>query len=1085
MPISKINIIQQENEILNAYTNAALANLGQRFSSQPDNILPGKVELEKLFNITDLTYTKPLNTNTNDESTSRYEYLYISEDGTEQLIPVKNISEVNSKHPQRILFKKHQTSDSIVHQVFNTDILQIDLSINVVNDNIQIIPQSGVNGNTNIFNTSNTSEYEIKIFNAIFEKIVSSLYDIEVIKTYCNNKKANIEISIFIPVTLILNYIYNSSKILYGTSNINIKYWKPQNNEVVNKPNINSTDNFILVCIPIISDRRRGSINDNFVSNIDVLPGNSVLKSYFFVLDNPDNDIENNSKYSINENYTAPYINENVNWVINGVNTDIKISENYTGGLFTVYVDMLSENGVSITLNGASDDNSNVLYNENFWKNINGDFNIKNIKITNTDVKSQESISISTVYPTFNLSSPTVNKLSISQKEQIKSTLILNITRCIINDKETLITTFWKYSNVVDNIINEFNELEDYDYWTFEPVSINNETSLNLYDLIDVQSVVKTYIDELTKSLSSSKTLSDFVIFNTNNGEETFKNTNSNINLLYYPSLLPFGTNSDTFEGFILGSVTNKNLSDNNTNYKYFGIGINILNNQNLNRGLDDKIIESVNVNNFETFFIKDSTPISFIDVNRIIKGDSKTLDRIIGVYTGSSSTFAPYLDLQNVILKDTNVLNRYNIISAADDGTLYHAYIGTHPSADKYSDKVLHFGTTSYNANIGLNITSSTNIDIFKEYTTLSLDFSEIKFGSLNTNLVELLSTISYNTVKEQKQKDNISDETIFTYKISGLTVEIDDYKKNEIYLKYDEDNNIVTSSKIVRNNTDINCADIYAIILNKQGNEILNGSRSSVTFRSMINGSIISNEKPLSVNLNTRKVVVDIYKLLQQSSIKEKIFTDYTNVLYNFKNNERKKVNIYTVDYDIYDGIVYNPLTSVQMIERYKILADASFNDVNSSLDFLNKDIINECYLDNNEFYNTNSVIRLDEITDYSTKYFIHETGFYKVNFSNNTSVLEYESGINVIKDNVNYPGQHCYIKLNYNLNSELVIQRPVLFLDMSECTFNTLDDKIYITLPDIDVLYSFRFISMTSLNADTIPVLPELNISLNRSK
>lgn len=111
-----------------------------------------------------------------------------------------------------------------------------------------------------------------------------------------------------------------------------------------------------------------------------------------------------------------------------------------------------------------------------------------------------------------------------------------------------------------------------------------------------------------------------------------------------------------------------------------------------------------------------------------------------------------PTIDFKEVFNRNFNLLNRLNIISLDNNGTIYNAYIGTdYNETDK---STLHIGTSNLNINVGSDtLMQNIDKDKFNTHNTLSLDFDNIKLDaaktvSLTKNIKQIynINTVNYN---------------------------------------------------------------------------------------------------------------------------------------------------------------------------------------------------------------------------------------------------------------------------------------------------------------------------------------------------
>ena len=85
-----------------------------------------------------------------------------------------------------------------------------------------------------------------------------------------------------------------------------------------------------------------------------------------------------------------------------------------------------------------------------------------------------------------------------------------------------------------------------------------------------------------------------------------------------------------------------------------------------------------------------------------------------------------PTLDFKELFIRNTNILNRLNLISLDQLGNIYNAYIGT--SFNETNKSTLHIGSTNTNINIGsTTLINESDRSKFNTHDTISIDFNNI----------------------------------------------------------------------------------------------------------------------------------------------------------------------------------------------------------------------------------------------------------------------------------------------------------------------------------------------------------------------
>ena len=158
--------------------------------------------------------------------------------------------------------------------------------------------------------------------------------------------------------------------------------------------------------------------------------------------------------------------------------------------------------------------------------------------------------------------------------------------------------------------------------------------------------------------------------------------------------------------------------------------------------GIMNKNISSLGINN-ETSFFKPSTK-------------QQTTDALYRhIENNATSWYAEYVpnvnipifDLSEMLTKDLNIINRYNILSFDNTGTVYYAYLGT--SFNEIDKSILHLSTNNTNINLGHDtLMNEGDQNSFKTHDGLSIDFKNI---DLNGNKINIGNQYPNSTDKVQ----------------------------------------------------------------------------------------------------------------------------------------------------------------------------------------------------------------------------------------------------------------------------------------------------------------------------------------------
>lgn len=107
-----------------------------------------------------------------------------------------------------------------------------------------------------------------------------------------------------------------------------------------------------------------------------------------------------------------------------------------------------------------------------------------------------------------------------------------------------------------------------------------------------------------------------------------------------------------------------------------------------------------------------------------------------------------PYLDLSEVIVKDSNTANRLNVISFGSNQA-YYGYIGARPNGDDKS--VLTIGTSTIDLNLGNEtLVTDKNTENFTKHRQVNIEFDNTRitaYAYIGNVLITEKDTISYGT--------------------------------------------------------------------------------------------------------------------------------------------------------------------------------------------------------------------------------------------------------------------------------------------------------------------------------------------------
>lgn len=457
------------------------------------------------------------------------------------------------------------------------------------------------------------------------------------------------------------------------------------------------------------------SIDDfNFIKTPFILNDQSFIRTkiYSYVFDY--NDFNYNVDYNLE--YVLPYIKNN-NWYINDIDSQIQAKSQDAMNLNII----LAESDVNRRkVNILSGLNQSLYQNLDLVEIVGGvdDSNYKvYCKIADVNNNSDIIFNIVVCLPKIELESSDINihidSLNDINKILANSTLIVisKVNDCVIEEENNedkkkqileelgqngIITTLWQY-----NIENQ-----RFEYISIETDKDGNNIALDL-------TTMSNFINLINSSLSKYKQLEpDNFLFTQllfDPADSPIKHTSNSNKKLNYPTFL---------------NVQGSNYSPyyiNNFNFvlKYIS-----------NIEKDGEVITRISNNNISKYLNFNQ---SFNSVTN--KLYSKTLGNIIDAYNEWLPNYnVPLFDLSEVLIKDSNVLNRQNILTFDAIGNIYYSYIGS--SFDTSQDKnILHIGSSNTNINLGNETMLSTaDMDKFQKQNEIDIDFDRIDLnGDVN----------------------------------------------------------------------------------------------------------------------------------------------------------------------------------------------------------------------------------------------------------------------------------------------------------------------------------------------------------------
>jgi len=554
---------------------------------------------------------------------------------------------------------------------------------------------------------------------------------------------------LYIPLDYKFNYIYNQNnelQIFHSEdillSVLNIEHTKGTNNEYHLLKELNK----------IIFDNRNISneIFENIKFNINY---NNINDKY-------------PSSIDIHHIYTLPYINENNLWVLNDVETDIKAIGKNAGNPNIIILNNYMDNGNYMTEMSAA--NMNIL---NSFKDTNIDGYepiefILNPNLFIDDITSSFDGFIATGYL------PKINESNISLFENcliflISSNNFINEFETELYNKENLtIPEYFSSIWYVDNEKKQFNYVKE----------SNKKYALDLSQILNTHYIIKKYSEIYSQNaeqsvnklkLSVHKNIEQnnvnsisyaiLSVEDPSNYDEYYKYFNDG-NVDKYQNRLNLSIkfnkpNNDKY----LDDIISKDVS----NLPYIKLGNNNDGSESNNETILYKyeiykaenniqnitaVIDAEKSNILEYNYVNDVCYIIVTkDIDTTIKKQNftdidftKSPIQPQGFYNEYVfNSDVPSLDLKEILMVNSNTLNRLNILSVDKNGGLYNSYIGSSQDDDDKSSLII--GTSKNNINIG----NSTLVDINQTFETQ--DSLKVNFNNVYLNSITYLNDITY----------------------------------------------------------------------------------------------------------------------------------------------------------------------------------------------------------------------------------------------------------------------------------------------------------------------------------------------------
>lgn len=651
---------------------------------------------------------------------------------------------------------------SLKYNIDNTSLSLDELNNDNISKSIEILSKDGLSLDSRLIFINNDITYLYPILlkyysqnqyssllSTLGRRIICSIY--EYLYSLDNNSEYNV---MYIPLDYEIKYLGNNNKLqIYFSSNINVSF---------EDLSILTTDEVkeYFYAIDMIT------FDYNYTSKVKVL--NFEVK-YNTKYEDCINDIV------VNNIYTNPYINSLNKWVINDTETNISALGKNAGNpnIILIYStnnnhEILSSSNINIDANTDFIQKSfivnekiipnNIKTNCKCWvpkitnKNIDLFYNSIIINMSSKDCLDKE-ISSSTlnIFTSFWIVTNDGVEASFNYIEDPTNVSDTNNSKYAL-DMSVLMNTEYILSKLIENYNNTSNE--------FNLILLNAINNVNYQETADNSKmnwcVIKNklgseYNDDYINDLNFSIQYNDTVNYNYNNVSEISQselylknfnsqnitnNTTSNINVtnLLYPNIEYIAKKREVqVISYIISDIIDSN--EELTNSELIQLGAEYYNESILSSNIVEnksKKIVSYTTTSYETYYEK--TYLGYY--NEYIFNEN-----------------VPNINLKEMFLYNTNLLNRLNIITLDEYGKLYYSYLGS--SYDNDDKSILHIGTSNKNINIGTNtLINESSSSYFKTQDTLSIDFDNLILNSktlkANSPLITIqkLNSINYYNV-------------------------------------------------------------------------------------------------------------------------------------------------------------------------------------------------------------------------------------------------------------------------------------------------------------------------------------------------
>ena len=407
--------------------------------------------------------------------------------------------------------------------------------------------------------------------------------------------------------------------------------------------------------------------------------------------------------------YTLPYINGDKYWVIDEVPTEISAKGLNAGNpnIIIVYNKQktINRGGFEI-LAGAN--RENILDNLKWKLRYNWIEPLEKINDIDSSI-----VTTNDLYKVYSWI-PSISEISDEHKEEwinlLKYSLIVSVSS--INCFETVtdeikerygeygvVTTLWQFNE---------EELE------FEPILKETPFGNNRFVALD--------INHLTN-------LNNMIKWNVKNMDLKHPDKYKHKWLVFDNSYVTLKNSELDYKTYIYGNIVNlTSINFSSMDYKN-DLNMFIRYNTNVDGALENDISNIVN-NQFNKYIVLNSN--NATDVTNSLHTYSLINNKTAKYLEYDINSNVPMLNLSEIFVQNSNIINRSNIIGLDRQGYMFNSYIGS--SFDDPDKSNLHIGSSTLNINVGTNtLFSQSDINKFKKTEKLHLDYPNTYINGYN----------------------------------------------------------------------------------------------------------------------------------------------------------------------------------------------------------------------------------------------------------------------------------------------------------------------------------------------------------------